>query len=361
MYFLNPEVYMKGLPAVLLASLCLSVSYGQRGRPSWLSNQNSASPSGQAASQLQSYPDATEYIQDDPGYDGYEKFLSDSNQYIDPNIFLFTNSGALGDAPLLPPNPPLLTNGSAQEIIDYIKSNNAFMEGQPQSNTGYQLQPKPQKERAFLDNRPEYELPKAAEGLWWRFYSQNTSIFNIPAAAEEMLVIAPSTGEAVWMQTIQTSGTVQSKSQRRLQIAMYLFNTGPRNSSTPLWFFYYPSSVYSENPNPDMAEAESYTKRVQNFPITNLQTVNNTPAYFVRILPDQGFMQMSKNPNFPADQTMFWRRYPREIPNIIAPPPKTNETLASPKSNALPEAADTNLPADAYEGYYLPEAPEGTN
>ncbi|MGL5255212.1 MAG: hypothetical protein ACRC9L_09505 [Brevinema sp.] len=243
----------------------------------------------------------------------------------------------------MPPMPPSLTN-SPEDILSFIRRNfstftNSNILGLP---TNAQVAQPPRFEAPYSGMIERYP-PKAAVGVWWRYYAQNTSIFNIPAASEELLVVAEN-GDVVWLQNIKTSGTVQSKSQRRLSLSVY---EGFGGISAPLWVFYYPSKTA---PGADPAARPSPRN------VTNTDTVFNQPSYFVRIFPDQGFMQMSKNPNFPHDQTMYWRHSPRVIPEILVPPPSTNEIgnqrpdNANPSPDSTPQGEDYTDVYAEYEG-----------
>ncbi len=127
-------------------------------------------------------------------------------------------------------------------------------------------------------------IPDLVQGVWWRFYTQTTSLFNIPAVSEEILCIKP-TG-AFWLQDVKTSSTVHSKSQRRLQVAYYnLFD------NMFIVFFY-----RDQNPND--------------------QAVRDKQGYFIRVLSDKSYMQMSTSPNFEPEKSMYWRYYPRVQKNV---------------------------------------------
>ena len=284
----------------------------------------------------------------DDNYNNYEDIYSDyaapadspgNFNHVDISNFL------IGPGPgTLPPLPPALTN-NADDILSFIRRNSRVMANSNIQGLSTNAQKAdPSRFQAPYAGMIERYPPKAAVGVWWRYYAQNTSIFNIPAAAEELLVIAEN-GDAVWLQNIQTSGTVQSKSQRRLSLSVYENFAG---SDAPLWVFYYPSK---EAPGANPAA------RPGPFNVTNTETVFNQPSYFVRLFPDQGFMQMSKNPNFPQDQTMYWRYSPRMIPEIIAPPDAVKGQSSRRVANST---ADTAVAPPAEEKPTTPEATPAT-
>ncbi|MGL5722101.1 MAG: hypothetical protein ACRCY4_06865 [Brevinema sp.] len=319
---------MKNIPFLLCGVFVVTSLHGQQ-----RGTQPLSIPPGTQIEEIDNYEDNYNYDYDYSTYSGATNSNSPQNyNNIDISQFL------IGPGPgALPPMPPTLTNTS-EEVLNFIRRNSRVMANsniQGLSTNANVAQPSrfPAPYAGMVERYP----PRAAVGVWWRYYAQNTSIFNIPAACEELLVIAEN-GDAVWLQNIQTSGTVQSKSQRRLSVSVY---EGFGGTDAPLWVFYYPSKENS-GANP--------TGRPGPRNVTNTDTVFNQPSYFVRIFPDQGFMQMSKNPNFPQDQTMYWRYSPRVIPEILAPP--------SPVAD--PGARRTNVVAAPVEPPVSPAAPAVT-
>lgn len=121
-------------------------------------------------------------------------------------------------------------------------------------------------------------VPAIAQGVWWRFYTQTTRLFNIPAVSEEILSL--NSRQALWLQDVKTSKTVHSSSQRRLNVAYFdLFN------HIFVVFFYKDQDPMS-------------------------QAIRDKQGFFVRVLSDGSYMQMSTSPNFEPDQSMYWRRFP---------------------------------------------------
>jgi len=119
-----------------------------------------------------------------------------------------------------------------------------------------------------------------ALGIWWRFYTQTTSLFNIPAVSEEILVIEED-GTALWLQDVKTTSTVQSQSHRSLQVSAFdLFG-----------HLFYVFHYANQDPK--------------------TQSIRNKQGFFVRILSDKGYMQMSKSPNFEPEKSIYWRRFPK--------------------------------------------------
>ncbi|MGL5956413.1 MAG: hypothetical protein ACRC0X_07430 [Brevinema sp.] len=123
------------------------------------------------------------------------------------------------------------------------------------------------------------QIPLVVRGVWWRFYTQTTSLFNIPAVSEEILSL--DTQEALWLQDVKTIQTVQSSSQRRLQVAYFdLFNH-------MFFVFYYRDQDPSS------------------------QKIRDKQGFFVRVLSDGSYMQMSTSPNFEPENSMYWRKFPQ--------------------------------------------------
>lgn len=139
------------------------------------------------------------------------------------------------------------------------------------------------------------ELDDRYFGIWWRFYSQNSKLFDIPAVSEEMLIIETN-GKAIWLQNIKTSRTLQSQSQRLLRITKY--NLFGHNFIV----FHY---------------ADQDPKS---------QKIRDKQGYFIRILPDQDYLQISKSPNFEPDQSIYWKRFPKPVPKNMND--DTNETYS---------------------------------
>ena len=288
---------MKHIPFLLCGMFVITSLHGQqRG-----GNQPLIIPPDTQIEEVPAYDDNYNYDEEYAGYAPAPDSPGNFNS-IDISNFL------IGPGPgTLPPLPPTLTN-NVDDVLNFIRRNSKVMANSNIQGLSTNSQvADPTRFQAPYAGMVERYPPKAAVGVWWRYYAQNTSIFNIPAAAEELLVIAEN-GDVVWLQNIQTSGTVQSKSQRRLSLSVYENFAG---SDSPLWVFYYPSKeAVGANP----------AARPGPMNVTNTDSVFNQPSYFVRLFPDQGFMQMSKNPNFPQDQTMYWRYSPRIIPEILAPP-----------------------------------------
>ncbi|MGL4366889.1 MAG: hypothetical protein ACRCTQ_01200 [Brevinemataceae bacterium] len=217
---------------------------------------------------------------------------------------------SVGDVPLAVPSPPMLiTNVDAKPLIlnpeNYKESNtniltdtNSFDQSLPEvpqitvlpdldivsSIITPEISIENIKERFLFQNSPyqgsQWSTPTdAAIGVWWRFYSQTTSLFNIPAVTEEILSIE-SNGKSVWIQDVKTPQTLQSQSQRLLNIAEFnLFGY-------QFFVFYY------QNQDPTSQE------------------VRERQGFFVRILEKQGYMQMSKSTDFEPSQSIYWRRFP---------------------------------------------------
>lgn len=123
-------------------------------------------------------------------------------------------------------------------------------------------------------------VPPIAQGVWWRFYTQTTRLFNIAAVSEEILSLAAS--QALWLQDVKTVKTVQSSSQRRLNVAYFnLFN------NIFVVFFYKDQDPMS-------------------------QEIRDKQGFFLRILSDGSYMQMSTTPNFDPEQSMYWRKFPNK-------------------------------------------------
>ncbi len=127
-------------------------------------------------------------------------------------------------------------------------------------------------------------IPDILQGVWWRFHTQKTTLYGIPAVSEEVLCLGYTS--AIWVQDIRTTSTVHSKSQRRLQVAYFdLFD------NMFVVFFYRGQDPYS-------------------------QEVRDKQGFFVRVLPDGSYMQMSTSPNFEQEKSMFWRTFPGDYSDI---------------------------------------------
>ena len=123
-------------------------------------------------------------------------------------------------------------------------------------------------------------VPESMQGVWWRFYTQSTSLFNIIALSEEILSF-DNDGTALWLQDVKTTSTVHSRSQRKLQVSYFdLFNH-------MFFVFHY------RNQDPTS------------------QKIRDKQGFFIRILSDQSYMQMSTSPNFEPERSMYWRRFPK--------------------------------------------------
>ncbi|MGL4560901.1 MAG: hypothetical protein ACRCV0_01260 [Brevinema sp.] len=118
------------------------------------------------------------------------------------------------------------------------------------------------------------------QGMWWRFYTENSKLFNIPAVSEEILIIE-SNGQSIWLQNIKTSETLESQMQRLLRITQY--NLFGHN----FFVFHY-------------ADQDPLS-----------QSVRDKQGFFIRTLPDQEYLQMSKTPSFEPQQSIYWKKFPK--------------------------------------------------
>lgn len=155
------------------------------------------------------------------------------------------------------------------------------------------------KDETYIGN-VQFLPPATAVGIWWRFYAQNTSVFNIPSVNEEMIIINTN-ADVVWLQDVKTTSSVRSKSQRLLKLAYF-------NLMNHMFFVFYYEGQDPYN-----------------------QTVREKQGFFVRIISEQGFMEMSKNPTFPRGQSIYWRYQPQK------PPTKTETPAAVPEPSTEPK------------------------
>ncbi|MGL4388004.1 MAG: hypothetical protein ACRCTJ_01250 [Brevinema sp.] len=116
-------------------------------------------------------------------------------------------------------------------------------------------------------------------GVWWRFYTENSKLFDIPSVSEEVLVIETN-GRSFWLQNIKTKETLESRMQRLLIITQYnLFGHD-------FFVFHY-------------ADQDPRS-----------QEIRNKQGFFMRSILDQGYLQMSKSPNFESDRSIYWKKFP---------------------------------------------------
>lgn len=156
------------------------------------------------------------------------------------------------------------------------------------------------KDETYIGN-VQFLPPATAVGIWWRFYAQNTSVFNIPSVNEEMIIINTN-ADVVWLQDVKTTSSVRSKSQRLLKLAYF-------NLMNHMFFVFYYEGQDPYN-----------------------QTVREKQGFFVRIISEQGFMEMSKNPTFPRDQSIYWRYQPQRPPTKTETPAAVPEPATEPKT-----------------------------
>lgn len=208
---------------------------------------------------------------------------SDSSELIDLNNF--TLDAFPQPFPSAPPTPETLPN------IDSMSS--IIAPGTSLQDIMNNFAPK---DETYIGN-VQFLPPATAVGIWWRFYAQNTSVFNIPSVNEEMIIIS-SNADVIWLQDVKTSSSVRSKSQRLLKLAYF-------NLMNHMFFVFYYDGQDPYN-----------------------QKVREEQGFFVRIISEQGFMEMSKNPTFPRDQSIYWRYQPQKPPTRtetpgVAPEPVT--------------------------------------
>lgn len=156
------------------------------------------------------------------------------------------------------------------------------------------------KDETYIGN-VQFLPPATAVGIWWRFYSQNTSVFNIPSVNEEMIIISTN-ADVIWLQDVKTSSSVRSKSQRLLKLAYF-------NLMNHMFFVFYYDGQDPYN-----------------------QKVREEQGFFVRIISEQGFMEMSKNPTFPRDESIYWRYQPQKPPNRAETTAVTSEPVPETKT-----------------------------
>ena len=168
------------------------------------------------------------------------------------------------------PTPPTLTTLPSLEIVSSILT---------PSNTLEDI------EKQFEDDENLYTgdtalfVPPHIQGVWWRVYTQTTSLFNIPAISEEILSF-DNKGIGLWLQDVKTTSTVHSTSQRKFQVTYFDF------FDTMFFVFHYKDQD----------------------PMS--QKVRDKQGFFIRIISDQSYMQMSTSPNFEPEKSMYWRRFP---------------------------------------------------
>ena len=168
------------------------------------------------------------------------------------------------------PNPPMMTILPPLEIVSSILT---------PSNTIEDINDQFIDDETYVGSQA-LRVPSNIHGVWWRFYTQSTSLFNITALSEEILSF-DSDGTALWLQDVKTTSTVHSRSQRKLQVSYFdLFNN-------MFFVFHY------RNQDPTS------------------QKIRDKQGFFVRILSDQSYMQMSTSPNFEPEKSMYWRRFPK--------------------------------------------------
>ena len=168
------------------------------------------------------------------------------------------------------PNPPMMATLPALEIVSSILNS---------SNTIDDINDQFVDDEDYAGIEALY-VPENIQGVWWRFYTQSTSLFNITALSEEILSF-DNDGTALWLQDVKTTKTVHSRSQRKLQVSYFdLFNN-------MFFVFHY------RNQDPTS------------------QKVRDKQGFFVRILSDRSYMQMSTSPNFEPEKSMYWRRFPK--------------------------------------------------
>lgn len=174
------------------------------------------------------------------------------------------------------PNPPsVLVLPSLEDISAIITPSNTLED----INDKFE-------DMAPYTGRDSISIPENAKGVWWRFYTQTTSLFNILAVSEEILSI-DNEGIALWLQNIKTPNTVNSSSQRKLVISYFdLFNH-------MFFVFHY----RDQDPTS--------------------QKIRDKQGFFVRILADSSYMQMSTSPNFEPEKSMYWRRFPEYNKEIL--------------------------------------------
>ncbi|MGL4677074.1 MAG: hypothetical protein ACRCWI_05350 [Brevinema sp.] len=182
---------------------------------------------------------------------------------------LFTQEGSAFEAltnSIGIPNPPRIVELPNLEVVSSIITPSNTLE-----NIRNQFEP--------YEGTNAQQIPTVVRGVWWRFYTQTTSLFNIPAISEEILSLE--VNDALWLQDIKTSKTVQSSSQRRLQVSYFdLFNH-------MFFVFYY----RDQDPS--------------------AQKIRDKQGFFVRVLSDGSYMQMSTSPNFEPENSMYWRKFPQ--------------------------------------------------
>jgi len=168
------------------------------------------------------------------------------------------------------PNPPTMVDLPALEIVSSILN---------PSNTIDDINNQFVEDEDYIGIEALY-VPENIRGVWWRFYTQSTSLFNITALSEEILSF-DNDGSVLWLQDVKTTSTVHSRSQRKLQVSYFdLFNN-------MFFVFHY------RNQDPTS------------------QKVRDKQGFFIRMLSDQSYMQMSTSPNFEPERSMYWRRFPK--------------------------------------------------
>ena len=171
----------------------------------------------------------------------------------------------------------------------------------------------------YTGSTPLYP-PDDSLGAWWRFYTQSSGIFNIPAVGEEILYIDKDSS-AYWLQNIKTEETLKSSSKRKLYITYFdLFD------NTLLVFHY-------TNQNPQDQE------------------IRDKQGFFIRVSPSKEYMQMSTSPNFELEKSIYWRRFPNQT--LITPSAqKDTKTVVNTNTNTAvtPENMDTQ---DGKEAEYI--------
>ncbi|MGL4394190.1 MAG: hypothetical protein ACRCS8_03095 [Brevinema sp.] len=128
-------------------------------------------------------------------------------------------------------------------------------------------------------------------GVWSRFSTENTKLFDIPALNEEVLVIEAN-GRVLWLQNIKTKITLESRTQRMMIATQYNL-------------FGYDFIVFHYADQDPRA-----------------QKIRDKQGYFVRYIEAQNYVQMSRSPNFETEKSFFWKHFP--VKNAPQPVAETN-------------------------------------
>lgn len=167
------------------------------------------------------------------------------------------------------PSPPALNILPTLEVVSSIISSSNTLEDIKNQFP----------EAPIYEGDSAFYPPPNALGVWIRFYTQTTSLFNILAVSEEIIYVETN-GNTFWLQNVKTKDTMNSSSHRKLQLTYY-------NLFDHMFFVFHYADQDPAN-----------------------QDVRDKQGFFVRILTDRRYMQMSTSPNFEPEKSMYWRQLP---------------------------------------------------